>query len=178
MHIQRKRTTKKRLFVAFALFLVAFIAIALAYHFQTWPFQSPQETIQQKLEKQNKSDATNPTTKAESAKASDDVDSSKTTDDIPTSASESIEITKLIQSGGAITYEAKINGTSGGGTCSAVYSNDIAKPVTRTSDANGDMCGPVSISAGEFSTLGTWTLTLRYYSNNTQVVTSKKIDIS
>lgn len=107
--------------------------------------------------------------------------SDKTTDEIPVSTKMSASIDELDQSSGAVTFRGSVSGSGADGECSISYTNPNDKPVSRVFKpvvSNGTAsCGPVEVSEQEFSYLGDWTLTFRYYSNNLQAVTTKIISI-
>jgi len=106
------------------------------------------------------------------------VDLNKNTTEIPVSKGAELSINKLEQSNGIITYTAKISGSiSNNGICSATYTNDISKPVTRSSTPNNLTCGPVDIPEGEFSAIGNWVLTVRYFADNVQLITTQNIEV-
>lgn len=168
---------KKYVAIGFIILLAAFSVLTyVSYHYQIGPFKRDAQITEEELERQNKSDVTNPQTKG-IAEPNNDVDSSKNTSEIPVSDSTSVEITSLQQGNGQITYSAKFTGQSSDGTCSATFTNELARPVIRTTPAKDSICGPVSIPETEFTTLGNWVLTVRYYKDNTQAVATKSIEV-
>jgi hypothetical protein len=128
--------------------------------------------------KENSSDKLNPQSKENlpSSDASSDVDASKSTDQIPVKQEASLTITSLKQSDGSVSYAATFDGIDGDGTCSAQFTTPNAKPVTRTTKAAGQECS-ASIPEMEFTQLGEWTLTVRYYNANSQVTATKAINV-
>lgn len=174
------RPAKKPLIITVCILLPVGAALVWMYSAGIGPFASretPQELTPSQKEA-NSSDTTNPTSKEANASAtpSDDVDTSKTTDQIPVSNDVSVSITNLTYENGNVTYQAAITNSTGG-TCSAVFTNEIGKPVTRNTEANGASCGPVIIPDYAFDAIGTWKLTLRYYSNDHQATDSKDIEV-
>lgn len=105
----------------------------------------------------------------------------KTTDQIPVSETLTASIDTLDQSNGVITFAGSANDTKEGGSCSIVFSNPNDRPITRTvaaSISNGmAICGPINIPETEFSFLGEWTATFRYYINDTQAMAERKMII-
>ena len=106
------------------------------------------------------------------------VDSSKTTEEIPVAKDTGIEIARLDQGTNSVTYSATITNPGASGACSAQYTNQNNRPVTLPVIASeGNTCGPASISNASFTSTGEWTLTLRYYTDNTQAIATKTIEI-
>ncbi len=106
----------------------------------------------------------------------------KTTDEIPVSEVMIASFTDLTQSNGEVIFNGSANDSTAGGSCSIVFSNPNDRPVSRTTKAtiNGDkaVCETVKISDTEFSFLGEWTATFRYYAaDNTQAIAEGKITI-
>ncbi len=101
----------------------------------------------------------------------------KTTNEIPVSTSMSISIDTLTEQNGTITYAGTVTNPVAGGICSAVFTSKINRPITLSPDYSTGRCGPGTISANAFTSIGTWTLTLRYFTNTTQVSVSKDINI-
>lgn len=129
----------------------------------------------------DKNDAQNdPTLKRKDDVVIDDsqsFDVNKDSSEIPESANVSLSIDSLKQADGRITYSATISNPAAKGTCSVVFTKDGSKPVTRVDETQTNKCGPISIPELEFESVGTWIMTLRYYSNNTQAVTTKTIEV-
>lgn len=165
---------------------VALICAGLLYYtetsrltnFITNPFDAPTAT---ELEAQKTELATqqDPTAgnKSNVPTATDGVDLNKTTDQIPTAPEAAITITQLEQKNGQVSYAAQVSGIAENGTCSATFTKDGSRPIVRSSQASGATCGPISISETEFSQVGSWTLTLRYFADNKQIDTTKDIQI-
>ncbi len=107
--------------------------------------------------------------------------SSQTTNQIPISPSLNIQIENLIQSDGYITFVGDTNDTSSLGKCSIIFTNPNDRPVVRnveaTKQAGSAACGPIKIPETEFSYIGGWHATFRYYSNNEQAVSEQEIVI-
>lgn len=178
MRINTKKNNRKFLLAGTGI-LTLFLALgsALLYHYQLGPFQKDGPSIQEVLEKQNKSDSTNPQTKAQLPNASTDVDITKSTSEVPVSETLHVKITDLTQGGRGITYRATISDSAKDGTCSATFTNSLDRPVIRTTASRNNVCGPVTIPETEFSALGIWTLTLRFYTDNVQAVDTKTVEI-
>lgn len=150
-----------------------------AYYYKIGPFADSSRSSESSgdAKTKNPSDQTNDQKKVDvkGGTTSDNVDTTKTTDQIPKSTVTSVTIDSLAQQNGVVSYSASVGGASSG-TCSAVFSNDIGKPVSRTVDTTNGTCSAV-IPENEFDALGKWTLTLRFYANNTQTVSTKDIVI-
>jgi hypothetical protein len=105
----------------------------------------------------------------------------KTTDEIPVSETLTATFIDLAQSNGQITFTGSANDKNTGGTCSIIFSNPNDRPVSRsanTTQSDGKaVCGPILIPETEFSFLGEWTATFRYYSGDTQAVAERTINI-
>ena len=101
----------------------------------------------------------------------------KTTNQIPVSTIMSISIDTLSEQNGNVTYAGTVKNPVPGGSCSAVFSSTINRPITLSPQYSNGTCGPDTISAKSFTSLGTWTLTLRYFTNSTQVSATKDINI-
>lgn len=104
-----------------------------------------------------------------------------TTDQVPVSDTLIATIDNLSQADGFITFLGSINDKTTGGSCSIVFSNPNDRPISRTVNAvvnNGKaVCGPIKIAETEFSYLGEWTMTFRYYSGKSQAVAERQITI-
>lgn len=173
----KSKTNRKTPIIATAVVLcILGIGIVGTYKLGIWPFHN---RIQSTIEEENKSDATNPQTKAspKGEITQDPALENKNTDEIPVSTETSVSITELSQNNGKVAYSAEIINPGTSGTCSAVFTNDVAKPVTRTTSTTSSACAKVEIPELEFSAVGTWTLTLRYYTNVTQAVATKTIEV-
>ncbi len=106
------------------------------------------------------------------------VDTSKNTTEVPVSTEVKLIIDQLSEDNGSVLYRATVTNPGESGTCSAEFTNPNSKPVTKVTDATGGICGPVSLSVNEFDSLGSWTLTLRYYTGDTQAVATKTLQIN
>lgn len=178
MKINNNQATKRQtlLFLIGGGVVLVGIYFALAHHFLYWPFQAP-STAQQHAQDVAANSQPTKKTEAPTSSTNPNVDATKTTDEIPSNTSVSATITQLEQQNGQVTYAADLNDKAQNGTCAAEYTSDGARPITSTTNALNGICGPVSTPDVQFTKLGTWTLTLRYYVNNTQAVTSKTIII-
>lgn len=159
--------------IAGAIYLIGFKGSLLGWQ----PFKSSPPV--QKTTTQDSND-TNHGTK-EDAGTDTDMETDKTTDQIPVDETLTATFTNLAQSNGYVTFSGSANDTSTGGTCSIVFTNSNDRPISRTvhaTQANGKaVCETVQIPETEFSFLGEWTATFRYYINDTQAVTERKITI-
>lgn len=111
----------------------------------------------------------------------DGTNEDKTTDEVPVDSTITSSITDLYQSNGYVYFMGSTNDTRGGGKCSVTFTNTNDHPVSRTADAglsNGTaQCGPIQIPETEFSFIGDWVATFRYYVNGVQAVAEKTITI-
>lgn len=174
--------TRLRLAVIIAVILLIFAAAytAIAYKNQYWPFSST-ETV----DTDGRQDTVNESPKNNNPATKGDTDTTGNkglnTDEVPVAVALSASITTLEQSGDAVNFSAKINGTASNGTCVVTFSNANDRPVTKefssTTKDNITTCGPVSIPSLEFSFLGEWNVSLRYYTGTEQVVTEGKVTI-
>jgi hypothetical protein len=157
------------LLIAAAVYLVAFKGNLLGWQ----PFGNTPSTVEPITED---SPDTNHGTKDDTTPGTD-----KTTDEIPVSETLAATIMTLSQSNGQITFTGSANDNNAGGTCSIVFTNPNDRPVSRsanTTQSDGEaICGPIQIPETEFSFLGEWTATFRYYSGDTQAVTERTINI-
>lgn len=164
--------------VVITLGLVAHLELSRTTDFLKNPLaqRSTEELQKQQTEQATRND---PTTDGKNriSTANEGVDPNKTTDQVPSSSTAYINITQLEQKNGQITYAAQISGLESDGTCSATFTKEASRPVVRSSIATGNTCAPVNIPETEFSQIGTWKLSLRYFANNQQTETTKDIDI-
>lgn len=174
MKIEYKNDKKKRTIFLTVVSILAVLALAIffTHHYQVWPFakQAAEEV------RQNNIDATNNQTKT-NVKPIIGVDSTKNNSEVPVSDTTSLTITDLSQTGQTITYSADITNPSANGVCNASFTKEASLPVVRNDEPTNSKCGPISISANTFDSLGEWTLTLRYFADNTQAVATAKIEI-
>lgn len=181
MKINRSKRKSRKPLIAVLLVLLLTIAgyTTYAYFNDAWPFQKDEETVtEEKKAKSNSSDDQNAQQKSKSSaqSKSENVDTRKTTDEIPVAENVTVSINSLSQnSDGIVEYRASAS-QAGNGTCSALFTSELGKPVTRTSETTNGTCS-AKIPGMEFDALGKWTLTLRYYSNNTQAVDTKDVNI-
>ncbi len=174
-------TTKKRPFVPILAFmLIALLAGWLMYVYSThqWPFTgTPASTTSSQHNNTSASDNQTLRQKKDipASPQSPNVDTTKTTADIPVANNLSVAIDTVKADNNEVSYTATAKGTMTG-TCSAVFTSKLGKPVTITSDTTTGKCQG-SVSAMEFDALGTWTLTLRYYANNTQAVATSTVEV-
>ena len=104
-----------------------------------------------------------------------------TTEDVPVSSTASAKITRLEQQDMTVYFAADISNTTTAGRCVVSFTTTNDRPVIREFDStqNGaNRSCNLDLSALEFSYLGEWKVTLRYYEGNTQVVTEGLVTIS
>lgn len=105
--------------------------------------------------------------------------STKSTSDIPVSTQANLAIEYLTQTDGHITYRSVITGTvSDGGTCSITFTKDGAKPVVATSSAKDYVCTSEPIPEQQFSMIGVWHATVRYFSEDQQIIASQDMQVN
>lgn len=172
---QKKSNRKKLISILFAALVVALAGFTVYYVYgQIKDGNSSTESPSTKTS----SESHNST---DSKATSESTYNNTTTDKIPKNANISIAITTLNQTDSAIVFSATVASTASDGKCALTITNPNDKPVSRTVNATHGTttseCGPISIPVEEFSYLGDWTATLRYYTNGTQTVASKIITI-
>lgn len=172
----KKNQSRRKITIVVIVVILAAIAYAgTSFALELWPFE--QHTTN--------SDGTTTTGSSQNA-TKDNIPTkeggtTKTTDQVPVDATLTAAITTLQQADGFVTFSGTVTPAQTGGSCSVTLSNPNDKPVVRsvdaTSDANGTICGPIKIPESEFSYLGTWTATFRYFVGDKQVVATKDIVI-
>jgi len=178
----KKSSTKRLLYIILIVVLLGLIGYTAYSYFDNpslFDNKSDKESASddQKAAEQKDSNTDNQSEdkNAKAPSKSEDVDVTKPVDDIPVAEETSITIAELYQKDGRVDYRANVRGTAGG-TCSALFESERGKPVTRTSKSTGKTCS-ASIPAMEFDAPGDWTLTLRYYIDNTKATATKDITI-
>lgn len=178
MKIQRaKRSHKKPLFLT--LFLVILLGLAYlvyAYSTDAWPFQKSETADPSSANDSKIQGAASDTQKNKLPATNENIDPTKTTDQIPVAENATATIDELSQNGGNVTYRASIAGMPDGATCSAEFSSSIGKPVIRVGNVTGQTCS-ATVPSLEFDYIGTWKLTLRVYSGDTQAVAEREVAI-
>lgn len=135
------------------------------------PFYTSDE---QKAEDATKNDPTNNGKGGEAN--TDGVDSNKTTDEIPQSTTISISLDSTTQSSGNVVAKVSIKNNSQDGVCSFTFSKENARPVVRSIDTSSNSC-EVSIPEQEFEMIGTWNVSVHYFSNNTQATVEGSVSV-
>jgi hypothetical protein len=106
---------------------------------------------------------------------------SLTTEDVPVDQSAAATITRLEQKDMTVYFDTTVTNATELGRCVVIFSTPNDRPITKEFDAvkNNDtyICS-LSMSALEFSYLGTWDAMLRYYNGSSQVITKGTIKIS
>lgn len=103
----------------------------------------------------------------------------QSSEDVPVNTATTLTITELVQQGSEVRLNSALSGADGGGTCVATFTNSDGRPVVREfASAGADGCGPLTIPSIEFSALGEWELTLRFYNQGEQTVTKQTIIIT
>jgi cytoskeletal protein RodZ len=175
-NMQQKSTKiNKTPFIIVLCFLIIALYGFSAYAFKFWPFN--RTTVLSTNNKSGDLQQNNPKTNIPAA--SDNT--SKTTNQVPVDSALVATIDRLDQTNGVVTFQGSVNSPLPGGNCSIIFTNPNDKPVTQTANAtlsNGmAKCGPIQIPEQQFTYLGEWNATFRYYINGSQVVTIKAITI-
>lgn len=103
------------------------------------------------------------------------------TTDVPEDTSATAQISRLEEKDGTVYFAANISGASELGRCVVSFSTPNDKPVTKDFDAveeGSDYVCSVNVPALEFSYLGKWDVTLRYYNGDKQVIKTSTVTIS
>lgn len=105
----------------------------------------------------------------------------KTSDQVPVNKDLIATITRLEQTDEGVIFSATVTNSPTAGRCVVTFTNPNDKPVVKEVDATTKdgtaLCGPLTVSPLEFSYLGEWQVTLRYYFNDQQAVASEKVTI-
>lgn len=176
MIIRRRSGIKRKgLWLSFGLVIAALaIYLICAAAFDFWPLQA-------KSNPQNSDSLPSPKTAYPSPKNNNVptknnpqpvVDSGKTSNQIPVSPTMTATITDLEESNQQIHFSASVSNASSAGTCVVTFSNPNDRPVTKqvaaTYAGSTSTCGPLTLSANEFSYIGTWQVSLHYYEGTQQ----------
>lgn len=173
MKIQNKKRNKKVLTIVIISILVVVFAAGIAF----WLVRSQPTPSSSNSTTTNSSDTqtNNNTTKG------DGNGNDKTTDEIPVDTVASASITQLVQQNRNIVASASVNNVDASGSCSFTFTSEFDDPVSRTSTPADEgetiTCGPIEVSDNEFSYLGEWLLTFRYYIDGKQIVAEEKITV-
>jgi hypothetical protein len=107
--------------------------------------------------------------------------SGQTSNQVPVDTTFSASITQLNETNGQVNATATIQHSPTPGTCVFTFSTPNDRPVvdqvTATVKDDVATCGPITISADEFSYLGKWTLSLHYYVGDQQAEAQSTITI-
>ena len=151
-----------------------------AYKKSWWPFPAQSSVnIDAQQDTENESPKNNNTTKKDESKA--DENTGKTSDQVPVNDKFIPTISVLEQSGNNVKFAASIKNSSSAGQCVVTFSNPNDRPVVKQFDATvkdgSAICGPIEVPALEFSYLGEWQVSLRYYVGTEQATTTGKVTI-
>jgi len=181
MKLVKNINTKKRTIIiaVSAIILLVGVFFAAAYLLKLGPFQTVVDPNSQRQETESESTKNdNPITKNESTA---DVNQGKDSSQVPVSTSLVATITDLNQEENTIKFSANITNAKNQGTCVVTFSNENDRPIVKEFDAaqkdNSALCVS-TFSALEFSYLGEWDVSLRYYSGSEQAVAQGKITIN
>lgn len=173
MKIQQKKTAKKPfVIIAIAAVILAVGAILFLLLKPSGQNSSSQSTPISEEQKNN--DQTTPSNKKDEAAVPP---SNQTSNEVPVNPNAALTITQLAQQGNEVHLSSTLTATSAG-TCVATFTNAASRPVVKEFASNGaSACGPLTISAFEFSAIGEWNLVLRFYNQGQQVTAEKAITI-
>lgn len=104
-----------------------------------------------------------------------------TTDDVPVSNVVKANITRLEQTDSTVHFSAEVSGAKELGRCVITFSTPNDRPVTKEFDAvkgSDSYSCDIDISSLEFSYLGNWNVSFRYYTSTEQATSSGVIKIS
>jgi len=179
---QTQRSANSKKIIATICIIATIIVVGLIYligfkgSILGWqPLESTSQEEQQQTSDPEDT-TTNPGTKDDTDEGTD-----QTTDEIPVNQTLVATFTKLSQADGFITFTGEVNTNSADGSCSITFTNTSDRPVTRTAAPtqvdSKSVCGPIQIPESEFSFLGEWTATFRFYTGDTQIVAERKITV-
>jgi len=178
---KNKNNTKKKVFLICGLILLITTAGLIYYVFQSSNSSNP-STPGASNNSSNEDSSQNDDVKGiEQPETLPDNSQTITPEDVPVNTSASAQITRLEQINSTVHFSAKITGTTEMGRCVVAFSTPNDRPVTKEFNAtksSSDYVCAVDTSALEFSYLGQWNVTLRYYSADKQVTATGEITIS
>jgi len=174
------KTTKKKFILLLGVILLLIVAAGAYYLIQkNGSDNSPIESMNNNSSDEAVKDTDGK--EAEEPATLPDNSQGLTTDEVPVSESAVAQITRLEQIDSTVYFSAKISNTSNLGRCVVSFVTPNDRPVTKefNSVKNGDdyVCA-INVSALEFSYLGKWDVTLRYYISEEQVTAMDSITIS
>lgn len=181
MKIERKRTINNRHIVVVVVVLLIILALTLVALELTG--------VTNLIRKQPEVSNTKQETKANNQAKQDFIEKStsknsntdKTSDQVPVSKDLTATISQLEQTDEGIIFSATIANSPDAGRCVVTFTNPNDKPVVKEVDATVKdgvaLCGPLTVSPLEFSYLGEWQATLRYYLDDQQAIASGKVVI-
>ncbi len=164
--------------------LVCLVIVLAGYGFgahasSLWPFHHNDTVVAPSQNKSNAPTQQDNTAAKVAAQASGS--DPKTSDQIPVDDSLTAHIDSINEANGVVTFTGSVTGATQAGSCSVTFSTPNDPPLSQTVSAslNGTTatCDPISIPAQSFSYLGDWTVTFRYFVNNTQAVATGTITI-
>lgn len=169
MKIKNQKKSKKALFISLAVLIIILAGIA-TYVLLTK--KNPQTETSTNNVVNTAQDSNNTDSSSDSYKETPTTDDSTTTsDNIPASTAGSLKITKLVQEGdyiSALAVATDFQSTQ----CVYTFTSENSKPVVRQTTGS---CTEVTIPAGEFDKIGTYTLTVVVYDGTNKLTESKDI---
>lgn len=177
--IQNKKRISKKLIVTVSIVIIAAV-IALIYIFTSIKQGETTNTTagNENKDKMAESNSQKGITPSDTLPKNSQ---SVTTEDVPVSKSATATITRLEQKDSTVYFDATVSNATQLGKCVVTFTTPNDKPVTREFDAverNGTYLCSITLSALEFSYLGEWEATLRYYNGDSQVIAKGKVVIS
>lgn len=156
--------------------LIALVSYGLfSHHYHWWPFTQNVTTVEKTVNTSPKNSNVPAKSDAQATPSS-----GKTSNEVPVSPAASASITELADADGKIQFSANIQGLAAGGTCVLTFSNPNDRPVTKQfapiTKAGAVACA-TSVPAYEFSYLGTWAVSLHYYSGSQQVTAGGEVNV-
>jgi cytoskeletal protein RodZ len=179
--IKRKLFARKSLFIP-AIVVVLLIGYAGTAKYQDlWPF-TQKTSINPDAIRNNTDNPSpknnNPPSKADSSATATD---GQTSDQVPVDTTLTASITQLEETNNTVKFAATVQHATSAGSCVVTFSNPNDRPVTQqftaTNANNVSTCGPITISANEFSYLGKWNVSFHYYVGDTQATATSEITI-
>lgn len=147
-----------------------------------WPFKTTDsatdiDATRNVTQNPSPKNSNTPTKQSSSASTLND----KTSTQVPVNTDLVPTITQLVETGGQVLFTATVANTTTAGTCVVTFTNPNDRPVTKqvesTNKDSTSLCGPLIISAYEFSYLGTWQVEFHYYSDSQQATTNSSVVI-
>lgn len=181
MKIKKQKHTKAPLVIIAIIIALSAASYAFIAHKKSlWPFppQQSQNTDAQQ-DTINESPKNSNSVKKDEAGAA--VNDGKTTDQVPINKDLVATITQLEQLDDTVKFSATIENSTSAGTCVVTFTNPNDRPVTKQFDATikdgVTLCKSSDIPSLEFSYLGAWSVSFRYYVGGEQITATGEVTI-